>query len=454
MTEGAVECYGSLMGGPSAGVRAAVLGALVCACGGTTVETHRSARGDSKDDPSSGGSSSAGAATDGAAGGGAWLGYGQPGTGDHDLVRRNGEPETGGAIDGATARASCDVVDGQLSYGPIGEPWTLPPTRADDIFGFRTPAGHVLAWRTYYDPREPSPNLFVANLDADFRGEARALAADTSASALDVVPVPGGFITAICRDESQPEWLALDDALVEFLSSPLRAPDAPCDPALPAVLWTGEVYLVSFTDERGFVVACLDEQGAVVGEEVLHPRVGEATPSRFSKNGDRVLLVFEDKDVGGPVFVVFDSHGMRLTDLQAFGTESSGVQDIAIAPSDDGWLVATDNWGGDYGVVLRVTSRDGTVAREEPLFGRYVFLLDVAPSVYGGALLIAHWDSGGQFGGTVTRLAKLDEAGEVERSEERSSGLTPVGFVIDPDRDLVIERSADQVVVQEYGCLE
>jgi hypothetical protein len=413
--------------GHLAGVRTALLGVLVSGCGKTTDETNRLVRGDSSDSPSDSTPRS-----------------GHGASGDLDLARADEDREP---------VAPCASVDGQLSYGPIGEPWTLPLTRADDIFGVRTGEGHAFAWRTYYDPRGPSPNLFSAKVDVDFLGwEARALAAGTAASTLELVPVPGGFIAAICREESQLEWIALSDDFAES-SSPRPAPEAPCDYALPGVLWTGEVYLVSFTDARGFVVVCLDEQGAVLGEEVLDPRVSQPIRSRFSKNGDRVLLVFEEGQVGGTLYTVFDGRGTRLTELQAFGTEYSSVNDIAIAPSDDGWLVATDSWGDAHGVVLRVVSGDGMLTREEWLFGRYVVLLDLAPSAYGGGVLIAQWDNGGQFGGTEAQIALIDAAGEVVFSDERPGGF-PVGFALDPARDLVIKGSEDQLTVQEYGCLE
>jgi predicted lipid carrier protein YhbT len=103
------------------------------------------------------------------------------------------------------------------------------------------------------------------------------------------------------------------------------------------------------------------------------------------------------------------------------------------------------------------------------LFSGHVQFKGFIPSAYGGSLLLATVDSGGQFASLSNLTALIDDAGEVVYSravqvnggEEKGLGVKSWfhGVVVDPLRDLVIETrpfadSEATLVVQEYGCLE
>lgn len=373
----------------------------------------------------------------------------------------------------------CETVDGQLAYGPIGERWTLPLETGssgecatcgavqDDIFGFRSAAGYGFVWRLGFDSSAPGPNLFSTNLGPTFLGGAtQALLAENSAVDLQVVPALGGFVAATCSPESEPEWIRLNGELAVAGAPTPVAPDAPCGAYAPSIVWTGEGYLTSFTDSRGLVVASLDEQGTLVGEEVLSEQIFESPLTRFSKNGDRVLFVFNQGSVGSGgrgFYGVLDLQGTPLGEVQPIGKEDSNLRYVAIAPSGDGWLVASDSWvTNENGTLLTTIAGDGAALRADRSFSGHVMFLGLTPSAYGGSLLIAQVDTGGQFGVLEKQIALIDDAGEVAYSEAANlddSGFWPLGAVIDPLRDLVIERPVGDdavgvMTVQEYGCLE
>jgi len=423
--------------------------ALVCSCSGTPGTGDEASGGAG---PASGGSASGGSASGGsgpASGGAGSGGAGSGGTGQG----------TGG--DGGGTTTQCATIDGVLAYGPIGERHPLS-VEGGDIVGFPTSAGYGLVWRAGYDAEAPSPNLFGTNVDLDFQGGTpQAIPAGNTAAALDVVPAPGGgFVAATCSPESEPEWIRLSADLLAPAPSTLAPPDVPCTIA-PHLVWTGERVLTSFVDARGLVVAALDAQGVLVGEEIISANAVDAWIAHFSRNGDRTLFVFNEENSGRGLSVVLDAQGAPLGDVRPFGKDDSSVSHVALTPSGDGWLVASDAWiTNDNGLFLTTISRDGLVGPETQATSWYVFVLRSKASAYGGALVVGQADSGGQFGQTYRFTYLIDDAGQgVYAGEHDDPEFFPVGVIADPLRDLVIEAPAadaesQALTVQEYGCLE
>jgi hypothetical protein len=328
------------------------------------------------------------------------------------------------------------------------------------IFGFRTAAGYGLVWRTDSDA---TSNLFSMNLDLDFKGGAeRALPSAPLLSDIDVVPVPDGFVVATCSRDSESQWIHLGRDLTATAGASLVAPAAPCKEHAPGIMWTGERYLTSFTDRRGLVVAALDAKGIVAAEVVLSAGVTESVLARFSKNQDRVLFAYNEKNSGRGLSVVLTLAGTPIGDVQAFGKEDSHVTNLAISPLGDGWLVASDSWiTNDNGLLLTVISRDGLVGTETRAFGTYPRVLESTPSAYGGTLVVGYRYTGGQYGKDEKFAVLVDEAGRVVTAGKiNDRAFLPVGVIVDPQRDLVIEKpmgadAEDQpLTVQEYGCLD
>jgi len=425
--------------------------ALACSCGNATGASSASEAGGP-------GSANGGSASGGSASGGSASGGSAPGSGG-----RSGE-----------STKQCQTVDGKLSYGPIGEPKPLPlPLPLDECsecgtpaaYGFRTSAGFGFVWQARAKSSAPGPNLYSLTVGPDFEGgEAQALS-QTVKFGVDVAVAPNGFVATTCLPESKPEWIQLNGALAVAGSAKLVAPNAPCKntPSTPSIVWTGAGYLTAFTDARGLVVASLDETGALIGEQILSAGVAEAVLTRFSKNGDRVLVVFNEEQSGPGLYRVLDLHGTPLGAVQPVLTDHH-LTHLAIAPSGDGWLLASDSWITNVsGVLLTEISRDGLVGRQNRRNGGYPMFLGLTPSAYDGFLLVSQTYSGGQYGEDEWRVTLLDRAGEAAYSEYKSrdkSKTWPLGTVTDPLRDLVIqERVLDgsttpSVVVQEYGCLE
>ena len=378
-----------------------------------------------------------------------------------------------GGAGGARATKQCKTVRHELAYGPIGEPQTLPLTPVPftecpscsgvrDLFASRTAAGYGLVWRVGFDPNAPSPNLFSWTPGSNFKGgEPLPLVSENTANALAVVPAPNGFVAATCSLDSKPQWIELNRDLDVAGGSSTVAPDSPCS---RSIIWTGTIYLTAFTDSRGLVVASLDEQGALVGEKIISEGAEEPLLTRFSKNGDRVLFVFS-KNRKRAWYGVLDLQGTPLGAVQQFGEEeTSYVSSLALVPAGDGWWVATDgSVTNQIGAQLTGISRDGLVWREQRVLDGHPRFGGFTPSAYGGSLLVATVESGGQFYDTSIQAALIDDAGELVYSEKkqvaRDESLIP-GVVVDPLRDLVIEPLALEsseptiVVVQEYGCLD
>ena len=271
----------------SAGVRLVLLAGLAAGCGGHT----KSSPATHSDTDSSGGSgptSNGGSAQGGEAsaqGGGA-------------AAQGGGASTQGGGGTSDTAIERCELVDGLLAYGPIGEPRLLSlrtVASADcascsgvqDVFGVSTAAGYGFVWSTGTDSAAPGPNLFSLNVNPDFEGgEPRALVAENSAFGLNLFPGPNGFVAATCSWESEPEWIQLNGDLDVVQGANLVAPDAFCGYLAPRALWTGEGYLTSYSDSRGLVVALLDARGAVVGEEILREHIDPNQPGYFEPTED------------------------------------------------------------------------------------------------------------------------------------------------------------------------
>jgi hypothetical protein len=326
------------------------------------------------------------------------------------------------------------------------------------IFGFRTASGYGFVWRVKTDESAPGPNLFSMNVGPNFeRASApRALAAENSAYNLNLVPGPNGFVATTCSWESKPEWIQLNGDLDVVQGVNFGAPDATCGSLAPSVLWTGEVYLTSYRDSRGLVVAALDERGAVVGEEVLSDQGGLSRwePIRFAKNGDRVLFAFVADRAW---YAVFDLRGTLLSEVQPIGEEYSDPVNLAIAPNRDGWWVVTT-----VGADIRLTkiSQDGLSSPEQDLLdlGRaYYMSLDFTPSAYGGFLLVATLDTAGQYGCLYNVIVRIDDEGELgcyEEIHQSEVASWPIAVVDDPLRDLMVENLDEHtLIVREYGNL-
>ena len=444
------------MAGVAGSVRVVSVVVLVCGCGGNAgVDSVRGPSGGS-------GSASGGSAQD--SGGAASAGAGSGGSAQ------------GGGGDSGAATKQCKTIDGQLSYGPIGEPWAWPLatvsassgdcyncSQVEGFSGFRSAAGFGFVWRTGIDWSAPSPNLFGMTVGPNFEGgKPRALLTKNAVRDLDIAVAPNGFVVTTCSLESKPEWISLNDELDVASSPGLVAPDAPCEYA-PGILWTGQRYLTSFTDARGLVVASLDEQGTLVGEEILSAEVDTPVMARFSRNGDRVLFVFNQRPGQQGRYGMLDLQGRRLGDTQAIGDESVETSRFAVVANRDSWWVLNgSSVANDTSAVLTRISRDGLAEREERAFG-YLSLGALTPSAYGGARLVGSRSEGGPFAHSFALMALVDDAGGVVYSREKETGDAagpwPDDVVVDPLRDLVVERrvlngSKTTRVVQEYGCLE
>jgi len=330
-------------------------------------------------------------------------------------------------------------------------------------YGFRTSAGYGFVWQTRANSSALGPNLYSLTVGPDFEGGEAKEISQTVMSDVDVAVAPNGFVATTCMPESKPEWIQLNGDLAVADGAKLVAPNAPCK-STPSIVWTGEGYLTAFTDSRGLVVALLDEQGAVVGETLLSADLDEPVLVRFSKNGDRVLVVFGESNPHGGLYRVLDLRGAPSGDVQPLVKTDSWMRQFAIAPSGDGWLVASDSSNTNVnGVLLTELSRDGVVERQIRRSGGYPMFLALAPSAYNGFVLVSQTYSGGQYGEDDWQVALVEGAGErpYPQSEQRDTSKTwPIGIVTDPLRDLVIEeRVLDDskptaAVVQEYGCLE
>jgi hypothetical protein len=241
---------------------------------------------------------------------------------------------------------------------------------------------------------------------------------------------------------------------------PAGASDEACAP-----LWMGEGYLSAFADSRGLVVALLDAEGVVVSEQTLPNQTGDSVKARFSRNGDRALLVFRLAQQDRPYYGVFDARGTLLGELRPIGKEQSNPIDFSVAVDGDGWtvVVSVASPSVPAGTELTGISRDGLVRLEQAgPAGGYATIRGFAKSAYGGFLLVTIRYSGGQFGTEYKHIALIDDAGGVAFSEtatDDEADSWPISLVNDPLRDLIVqssrvESSYGMRFVQEYGCLD
>jgi len=330
-------------------------------------------------------------------------------------------------------------------------------------YGFRTSAGYGFVWQTHANSSAPGPNLYSLTVGPDFEGGEPEQISQSVMSSVDVAVTPNGFVATSCLPESKPEWIQLNGDLDIAGGATLVAPNAPCKKA-PSIVWTGEGYLTGFTDSRGLVGALLDEQGTMLREEILSAAVAGPVLARFSKNGDRVLVVFSEQNSSRGSYRVLDLRGIPSGDVQpVLEIDDARTTLFAIAPSGDGWLVASDTRVTNVsGVLLTEISRDGLVGQQSRRSGGYPMFLGLGPSAYNGFVLVGQTYSGGQYGADEWQVALLEGAGELPYAQSKSrdtSKTWPIGIVTDPLRDLVIEErvldgSTPSAVVQEYGCLE
>ena len=185
-------------------------------------------------------------------------------------------------------------------------------------------------------------------------------------------------------------------------------PDA-APPTSPGdcVFWTGHGYLTAFSDSRGIVVASLDEDGVLLSEEVLSTQSVEGVDARFSKNGDRVLIVLFQG------FAVLDVRGVPLTPLIPLaGDDYPPVFNFAVTASEDEWLVAFgyhNQATGHRGILLSRVSGDGVVLKQHDLeVWGYVVLDWFVPSSDGRAVLRGSYETGGQFGAVYSFVVVVD----------------------------------------------
>jgi hypothetical protein len=446
----------------SGSLLAILLGAVVSSCGGNTAPSSpgRSPSGGS----GSGGSGSAGGRETGET----------SGVGGTSTQNGGASPDAGTASPqgtGGTMSEHCPSENGQLAYGPIGDPYLLP-IRIDSgeecatcgalrsLSGFRVDSGFGFVWDIGFDSAVPRWSLNSMIMDSNFgAGEPRTLLTRDAAVKLEVVPSRGGFVAATCSEGSTPEWILLNGDLEVPGGASSIVPEVPCGRSAPSVLWTGEAYFTSFVDARGLVLALLDEQGATVREEVLSEEIADPQKVRFSQKGDRVLLGLVRRSGGQARYGVLDLTGALIGDLQALGEAESFPSELAISTSGDGWLVAT-NYAvtNKSGVWLTQISRDGLISREQQWPGGYSSILALTPSAYGGLLYVGMDDTGGQYGATSWRIARIDSELETvydEWRESRDSVARPFAVISDPHRDLIIQVTPPEgtISVQEYGCL-
>jgi hypothetical protein len=235
--------------------------------------------------------------------------------------------------------------------------------------------------------------------------------------------------------------------------------------------WTGEGYLTAFPDERGVVVALLDEAGAVLGENVVSAETVDRFNTNFSSNGESVLVVMRSPSFSAPaLYVLVDPKGVPLGAAQPLTVEEPGPTfGAALIATDSGWLVALgySDPQGSRGVLLADVAVDGSLRHQAFVpVGGYVYQLGgFVPSAYGGHLLVGQFDSGGQYGGNYNLLFLIDDALQIAYSEAEQDDqageytMAFLGIVDDAGRDLVYGTQpgwseGDPYVVQEYGCLD
>jgi hypothetical protein len=373
------------------------------------------------------------------------------------------------ASGGGATVAACDVIDGQLAYGPIGDPSPVALPQEEcaacvwmgNIAGFRTSTGYDLFWQTKLDSDQSIPNLHAMKVSPRFEGgEPLPPLTPNTVTDIQVVPLSDGYLIANCSQTAESGWLRLNAALRVVADPGLAAPDRGEGSCSPPIVWTGQGYLTAFVDERGLVLSSLDERGAVLSEEVLSPGSEEVAVVRFTKNGDRVLVAFT-KSGGSFGYGVVDLQGKLLGELGAIRDDDIPM-DFQLGTSGDGWIVVTGYGPGVTGVWKTEISADGLAEEEVVVMpGGYIPWVSMTKSAHGGALVLVMRDEGGMSGHTYFDIALIDDVGDavvVESWDLDDEVPLPRAMITDPERDLIVfqsgdENSANAAFVQEYGCL-
>lgn len=462
-----------VVGGP-AGLRMIAVAVLMCACGNDEMVGGSSGGAGPATGAASNGSGGD-ESTEASGGGDSGNGGSQQGSGGD-----GGDSASGG---NEAATEECELVDGEVAYGPIGEPWPLAPraisrlpeeycqscSQEGDYAAFPTTSGYGFVWRTTFDTDAPAPNLFTMTVGSNFEGgEPRPIAGPVGVGDLEVAPAKEGFVVSTCASGDKPAWLWLTDDLEAAGSPTFAPPGALCRLKAPPIVWTGERYLTAFTDARGLVVAAFDAEGTVIGEEIVSNEVDPPSTARFSKNADRTLLVFSAESGDRGRFIALDSAGKPLGGVQPIGEEDpdQNLWNGIAGATDDGWLIVSDmRIPNKFHTLFTFVSKDGARVREtEAQLWGVIDPKVLTRSASGGSLFVGRLYETGQFGRAFTFVARIDDAGEVvymreSDNEMLSDGPWADGVVIDPERDLVVEvhggeESESTLVVQEYGCLE
>lgn len=367
----------------------------------------------------------------------------------------------------------CDLIDGKLAYGPIGDPIPLPVRAAPseecancnwsaDVFGFRSSSGYDFVWRSGFDAEEPTPNLYSLSLDPNFGGgEPRALPAGNSVHSLQVAPTPQGYLATICSSHAQPSWLQLNAELAVTESPVNSVPEvAPESCALP-VVWTGKNFMSAAVDSRGLTLSIVDEQGSDLVQRVIDDTIVSAWRVRLSANGDRVLVAYYDDSAHEFRYALVDREGALVTGAQLVNEYSAHPLTFSIVTSGSGWTITSGYASHSHGgVQVTQISRGGANLQQvQASPGGYLYEVHAAPSAYGGVLVTGARDTGGQFGSTYWLTALVDDSGEAPYQEDVDVDEADFGrraLIHDPDRDLVMvwPKDGESLLVQEYGCLE
>ena len=384
----------------------------------------------------------------------------------------------------------CDgEIDEGLTFGARGpaipvrttEGSTGPCTSCNWVAGSRlapTPDGLLAIWVLGFDGEDPMPSSFARPLDAHGNSLGAAIQ-------LFDWPIPNG-VRVVPTSEDR---LALSfcyqiqakrspaSAFVSFAGAPLgeptfRSPDMDwCGGEIPLVAWTGERHLFSWTGTNGPLIETAGANGEHISTEPLH---FEGTPidflSALSAAHDRVLsvVVFRpEPTITNLALTVLDDAGSILHEVIV---EPPGrFVNPLVAPTADGWLVLGRHDGGTGAWLLRVD------VNGQVLSGPVLSHLDRTYADSGDWDLVARPGKGFYFTGLYYHdlstywpfLSVLDEGGEIalelagpKVSADASSGwvvgsslVVKGGSVLRLSRDIALDAEANQLFIQEFGCV-
>lgn len=178
------------------------------------------------------------------------------------------------------------------------------------------------------------------------------------------------------------------------------------------VIWTGLGYLHVTSDSRGIIVSLLNQDGVLLHEDILDTQSVDSLKTRFSRNGDRVLLVVDLGIEETWAIAVLDLQGTPLSPLYRLAGEDYPQRfDFAITSSADGWLVAFgyNNPSGSRGILFSKVSRDALLGRQYLLgIQGYVNLDGFTAAENGEVLLDGQYDSGGVFSTSYKLIVRVD----------------------------------------------